>query len=241
MTQPDREFSYDSVADGYAAAIDDAPYNALYERPAMLGLLPPVEGRRILEAGCGAGWYTEQLLARGARVTAVDASGALVEHTRRRVAALGGDARGRADVRVADLRQPLDFAANGSFDGIVSALVMHYLRDWSTALAEFRRVLTPGGWLLFSTHHPAADAADLGEGESYFDVVQMEDFWKDIGTVRFYRRPLMAIGEALAGAGFGIERIVEPRPTEAFRAARPEKYAGLLRRPEFILVLARPW
>lgn len=240
MSQPDREFSYDSVADGYAAAIDQAPYNALYERPAMLGLLPPLEGRRILEAGCGAGWYTEQLLARGARVTAVDASAALVEHTRRRVAALPSGAGERADVRVADLREPLDFAASGGFDGVVSALVMHYLRDWSTALAEFRRVLAPGGWLLFSTHHPAADAADLAEGDSYFDVVQMEDVWKDIGTVRFYRRPLMAIADALAGAGFAIDRIVEPRPTEAFRAARPDAYERLLRRPEFILFLARP-
>ena len=95
MTSPDIPFSYDSVADGYAAAIDHAPYNALYERPAMLGLLPPVDGRRILEAGCGAGWYTEQLLARGARVSAVDASAALVEHTRRRIAMLAPEARER--------------------------------------------------------------------------------------------------------------------------------------------------
>jgi SAM-dependent methyltransferase len=241
MSQPDREFSYDPIADTYAASIDHSPYNALYERPAMLGLLPPVDGRRILEAGCGAGWYTEQLLMRGARVTALDASAALVDHTRRRIAALSSPVHVRADVRVADLRQPLAFAADGSFDGVVSALVMHYLRDWSTALAEFRRVLAPGGWLLFSTHHPAADAADLKEGDDYFDVVQMEDCWKDIGTVRFYRRSLTAIGGALAGAGLGIERIVEPRPTEAFRAARPDAYERLLRRPEFILFLARPW
>jgi len=240
MSQPDREFSYDSVADAFAAGIDDAPYNALYERPAMLGLLPPVDGQRILEAGCGAGWYTEQLLARGARVTAVDASAALVKHTRRRIAALPSVTCERADVRVADLRQPLTFAADGSFDGIVSALVMHYLRDWSTALAEFRRVLAPGGWLLFSTHHPMADAADLQDGDDYFDIVQMEDTWKDIGTVRFYRRSLTAIGDALAGAGLGIERIVEPRPTDAFRVARPDSYARLLRRPEFIIFLARP-
>ncbi|HVG46157.1 MAG TPA: class I SAM-dependent methyltransferase, partial [Longimicrobium sp.] len=227
--------------DRYAETIDQAPYNALYERPAMLAALPEVEGRRILEAGCGAGWYTEQLLARGARVSAVDASAAMVEHTRRRVATLGAEARGRAKVRVADLRERLHFAADGSFDGVVSALVLHYLRDWSTALAEFRRVLAPGGWLLFSTHHPAADAARLPEGARYFDVVQEEDFWKGVGTVRFYRRPLMAIADALAGAGFGIERIVEPRPTDEFRAMKPDAYRRLLRQPEFLLVLARPW
>ncbi|HET7228638.1 MAG TPA: class I SAM-dependent methyltransferase [Longimicrobium sp.] len=241
MNKPDIEFSYDPIADGYAAAIDQAPYNAYYERPAVLASLPPVDGKRILEAGCGAGWYTEQLLLRGARVTALDASASLVDHTRRRIASLGADASERGEARVADLREPLAFAPDASFDGIVSALVMHYLRDWSVPVAEFRRVLKPGGWFLFSTHHPAADARDLDEGESYFDVVQEEDTWKDIGTVRFYRRPLMAISDALAAGGFGIERIIEPRPTEAFRAARPDAYERLMRQPEFILILARPW
>jgi len=240
MSQPDIEFSYDSVADEYAATIDEAPYNAHYERPAMLAALPPVAGRRILEAGCGAGWYTEQLLARGAYVTAVDESARMVEHTRRRIAALAG-ADGRVEARVADLRQPLSFAADASYHGVVSALTMHYLRDWSTPLGEFRRVLKPGGWLLFSTHHPTADAMDLAEGESYFDVVQLEDWWKRVGTVRFFRRPLMSITDALADAGFGIERIIEPRPTGAFRAAKPGSVPRLMRRPEFIILLARPW
>ena len=35
----DYAFSYDDIADAYAAGVDSAPYNALYERPAMLDLL----------------------------------------------------------------------------------------------------------------------------------------------------------------------------------------------------------
>ncbi|HEX6751607.1 MAG TPA: class I SAM-dependent methyltransferase [Longimicrobium sp.] len=237
----DQEFSYDEIADAYAESIDESPYNALYERPAVLALLPPIGGKRILEAGCGGGWYTEQLLRRGARVTAVDGSAPMVEHARRRIAALPAEMRGRAEVRAADLRRPLDFAADGAFEGIVSALVLHYLRDWGPALAEFRRVLAPGGWLLFSTHHPAADANRLAHGEDYFDVVQEEDHWARVGLVRFYRRPLTAIAGALADAGFGIERIVEPRPSEAFRQLKPDAYERLLRFPEFLLALARPW
>ena len=237
----DEEFSYDGIADGYAATIDQAPYNAFYERPTMLGMLPPVDGKRILEAGCGEGWYTERLLARGARVTAFDASAQMLAHARRRLAALSAEAQGRMELHVADLRRPLEFAADAGFDGIVSALVLHYLRDWSTAMAEFRRALAPGGWLLFSTHHPAADASRLREGASYFDVVQEEDYWKRLGRVLFYRRPLMAIADALADARFGIERIVEPRPGEDFRRAKPDSYEQLLRFPEFIFILARPW
>ncbi|HEX8246258.1 MAG TPA: class I SAM-dependent methyltransferase [Longimicrobium sp.] len=242
MHRPDEEFTYDTIADAYAESIEVAPYNAYYERPTMLGLLPPVNGKRILEVGCGEGWYTERLLARGAHVTGFDASAQMLEHARRRLSALPAEAQARVELREADLRRPLEFAAGAGYDGIVSALVMHYVRDWSIALSEFRRVLAPGGWLLFSTHHPAADAARLKEGESYFDVVQEEDYWKRCGRVLFYRRPLTAISDALADAGFGIERIVEPIPGEAFRqVAKPGAYAQMLRFPEFIFFLARPW
>lgn len=233
MHSADPPFSYDSIADAYAAHIDEAPYNKLYERPAMMALLPQVRGARVLDAGCGAGWYSEQLIARGARVTSIDASAALVRHTQAR---LGGG----ADVRVADLSQPLSFAPDASYDGIVSGLVLHYLRDWSTALAEFRRILKPDGWLLFSTHHPALDAT-LFSPERYLEVAKREDFWEHVGTVRFFHRPLCEIVNPLVDAGFAVQRLVEPAPSEAFRAVKPDSYERLMRQPAFLLVLARPW
>ena len=226
-------FSYDAIADAYAARVDDAPYNALYERPAMLSLLPEVDGLRVLDAGCGAGWYSEQLIARGARVTSIDASEAMVRYARARL----GDA---ADVRVHDLARPLGFAEDASYGGIVSALALHYLRDWDPTLAEFRRILKPDGWLQFSTHHPAADAELFGTTR-YLDVEEREDSWDGVGTVRFYHRPLREIVNALADAGFAIRRMEEPVPTEAFRALKPDSYERLLRQPSFLLVLARPW
>jgi SAM-dependent methyltransferase len=192
-----------------------------------------VRGARVLDAGCGAGWYSEQLIARGARVTSIDESAEMVRHTRTRL----GEG---ADVRVADLTQPLSFAEEASFDGIVSALVLHYLRDWSMALAEFRRILKPDGWLLFSTHHPAADAARIDPAR-YLDVEPREDVWKWAGTIRFFRRPLCQVVNPLADAGFAIQRLVEPEPGEAFRRAKPAAWERLMRQPEFLLVLARPW
>ena len=229
----EREFSYDEVADAYAARVEDSPYNAHYERPAMLALLPPLDGLRVLDAGCGSGIYAGLLTDRGARVTGIDESAAMVEHARRRLAGRG------AELRVADLRAPLPFA-DGSFDGIVSALVLHYLRDWAVPLAEFRRVLRPGGWLAFSTHHPAAEAAYF-QPERYLDVERVEDAWEGVGTVRFYRRPISRIVNDLAAAGFAIERMVEPLPTEEFRRRRPDHYERMLRQPNFLLIRARPW
>lgn len=229
----DPGFSYDAIADTYAAKVTDAPYNAHYERPAMLDLLPPVDGLHVLDAGCGSGIYAELLADRGARVTGIDGSAAMLEHARRRLAAR------EVDLRVADLRAPLPFA-DGGFDGIVSALVLHYLRDWAPALAEFRRVLRPGGWLAFSTHHPAAEAL-LFKPARYLDVELLEDEWDGVGTVRFYRRPVHRIVNDLAEAGFAIERMVEPLPTETFRQRKPEAYEAMLRQPQFLLIRARPW
>src|SRR3990172_2940250 len=104
---------YDAMADAYNARVDTQPHNALYERPAVLSLLPPLAGLTVLDAGCGSGWYAQQYLDNGAkRVVCVDASQkmAAAAHTR-----LGE----RAQVLVADLSKPLSFAISGKFDLVV--------------------------------------------------------------------------------------------------------------------------
>lgn len=226
-------FSYDAIADGYAAGVETAPYNALYERPAMLAMLPPVDGRRVLDAGCGSGLYCQLLLERGARVTGVDESARMVAHARRRLADRD------VELRVADLRDPLPYG-DGSFDGVLSALTLHYLEDWAPPLAEFRRVLAPDGWLLLSTHHPGSDVAHFKPAR-YLDVEPLEDTIDWAGPIRFYRRPMSRIINQLAQAGFAIERMEETEPTDAFRQLKPERYARIVRQPEFLFIRARPW
>ncbi|MDP9177692.1 MAG: methyltransferase domain-containing protein, partial [Gemmatimonadota bacterium] len=131
-----------------------------------------------------------------------------------------------------------DFLDDASVDGVLSALVLHYLRDWGPTLAEFRRILKPGGWLLLSTHHPATEAA-LFDIANYFETEQLEDYWDWVGRVRFYRRPLSAITGALTDAGFVIDKVEEPRPTEWFREEKPDAYARLLKHPQFLIIRAR--
>lgn len=216
----------------YAEQVDRRPHNAFYERPATLSLLPSLAGKRVLDAGCGAGWYTEYLLAQGATVTAIDASPHLVSFTRERV-------RGQATVLQADLRQPLTFAADRSFDLVVSSLVLHYLADMGPTLAEFRRILAPEGHLVFSVHHPCLTQR-LFQLTDYFTVVEVEDEWPWLGKVRFYHHSLTGICQALAEASFVIEQLVEPRPVAAFKEVDPEGYARLLRNPGFLVIRSKP-
>ena len=231
-----RRFNYDSIAADYAAKVDNAPYNAFYERPGVVSLLPDLRGARILDAGCGSGWYAEQLLDRGARVSAIDASGAMVDHARTRLEKKAG-ASGRFDVRVADLTDKLPFD-DRTFDGVVSPLVLHYLRDWRPTLREMHRVLGVNGWLLFSTHHPAADA-ELFETGNYFAIEHVVDHWDWVGRVEFFRRSLTEIISSVLESGFVIEKLVEPVPTAEFKSAEPEAWKRLMHQPAFLIIKAR--
>ena len=231
-----RQFNYDAIAAEYAAKVDSAPYNALYERPAMLSLLPDVKGKRILDAGCGSGWYAEQLLERGAHVSAIDASAAMVDFSRARLEKKHAGS-GRFDLQVADLANKLPFG-DGTFDGVVSPLVLHYMRDWRPALGEMRRVLVANGWLLFSTHHPAADAA-LFETKDYFATEHVVDHWDWVGRVEFYRRSLTEIVSSVIESGFVIDKVVEPVPTAEFKTAKPDSWRRLMHQPEFLILKVR--
>src|SRR6476660_2481577 len=120
----------------------------LLQRPAVLALAGDVAGRRILDAGCGSGPLFAELRERGAVISGIDASAGILEVARRRL----GD---EADLRVADLRDPLPFP-DAAFDDVIASLVLHYLEDWGPTLGEFRRVLVPGGRVIVSVDHPFA-------------------------------------------------------------------------------------
>lgn len=195
---------YDGFAEHYAADTESNLINGYYERPAMIGLAGDVNGRRILDAGCGSGPLSAALRERGAIVTGFDASRAMVELAGRR---LGRDVR----LLVADLGKPLPFAA-GAFDDVVASLVLHYLADWTTPLAELRRVLRPGGRLLLSVNHPMVYPA-LHPGTDYFALTRWTDEYTFDGhptQLTFWHRPLHAMTDAFSDAGFRLSVISEP-------------------------------
>lgn len=229
MTEPT---DYDTIADRYSAHIDQRPWNALYERPAMLALLPDVTGKDVLDAGCGHGWYADQLVRKGARVVAVDRSTRMVELANARLA-------GRARVVRADLGDLQDVLPDASIDLILSSLVLHYVADLGQAFREFARLLRPAGRLVLSTHHPTHDPVSLRE-PGYLVEEIIEERWGWLGeNMRYFRRPLSSFTEPLAQTGFVIERLCEPRPDETLRTADPKGYEQLSRLPAFLLIRAR--
>ena len=214
---------YDGFAEAYAAENETSLLNAYYARPAMLDLAGDVAGRRILDAGCGAGPLSAALRDRGATVTGFDASGGMLELARRR---LGDD----ADLRLADLADPLPFP-DGAFDDVVACLVLHYLKDWTAPLAELRRVLVPGGRLIVAVAHPFVTQLvrmQAGPGADYFATAKHTEQWTLGGhsaLMTFWNRPLHAMTDAFTAAGFRIAVVSEPPPAPGARELFPEAFA----------------
>ncbi|WNZ27452.1 class I SAM-dependent methyltransferase [Leptolyngbya sp. NK1-12] len=250
MTDPPKpigERNYQQFAERYAAAVETKAHNAYYERPATLSLLPDVAGLRILDAGCGPGIYSEWLLQRGALVVACDVTPQMVAITKRRLGIQEKPEEQRVKVYQADITQPLNFADDGSFDLVLCPLVLDNIADWHPVFAEFVRVLHSGGRFVFSCGNPTADfiytqSKQLTLG-NYFEVEQFTMEWRGFGepypVVTSYRRSWQAVLNPLIEAGFVLEQILEPQPTEQFRLTDPVGYAKLMCEPGFLCIRAR--
>jgi SAM-dependent methyltransferase len=223
--------AYNEMAKYYEQYVDTKPWNAYYERPATLSLLPDVKDKHVLDAGCAGGWYTKWLLDQGAHVCAVDFNKNMVEAAKRRTG-------NRGCIIQADLNMPLDFIQDGSIDIIVASLVLHYIKNISKVFGEFYRILKTGGVLVFSVHHPFMDFLNFCR-DNYLALELLEDEWTmgdEKIAVQFYRRPLHAIVQPMIDHRFTIEKILEPIPTQEFKEAMPEVYTRLTKRPQFLCI-----
>ncbi|UUV32422.1 class I SAM-dependent methyltransferase [Amycolatopsis roodepoortensis] len=214
------ENDYDAFAEAYAAETENSLLNAYYTRPAILDLAGDVDGRRILDAGCGAGPLFEALRERGAIMTGFDSSAKMLELARRR---LGDDAA----LQVADIGAPLPFP-DGAFDDVIASLVLHYLEDWTAPLAEIRRVLKPGGRLIMAVNHPLIFKL-VHPGADYFQTAKWSDEYVFDGrkaVLTYWHRPLHAMTDAFTAAGFRTAVVSEPPPAPGAHERFPEDLAG---------------
>ena len=224
--------AYDEIAERYALEAPTNAYNAEYERPATLSLLPDVRGLRVLDAGCGPGIYSEWLVSHGAAVVSVDASREMLRLAEQRLGA-------KVTIRFADLREPLSFIANGALDLVLAALVFDSIKDWRPLFSELGRILADNGLVVFSIGHPMAEF-ELSETKHYFDVELTQSEWTNYGVmVPSYRRPFQDVFDPLLENGFRIEKVLEPRPTEACERIAPRVYKKLNENPWFLCIRAR--
>jgi SAM-dependent methyltransferase len=176
-------------------------------------ILPPAPGR-TLEIGCGEGRVARELVAIGHGVIAVDPSPTLVRAARELDAA-------SAYVAADGTRLPFADGAFGTVMAYNSLQAMADVADMPRAVREAGRVVGPGGYFCACVAHPMTDmalvdAASGGDGAApYFDRRRVDTTVRKDGlTMRFHgwMYTLEDYAQALAAAGFMIERVHEPQP-----------------------------
>ncbi len=208
--------------------------------PAFFQMLPPVHGLTGLDIGCGEGHNTRQLAQLGAQVTAIDIAEDFIAFARQSEASqsLGIDYRVASAVEL-----PFE---NGSFDFATAFMSLMDIPETDRAVHEAHRVLKPGGFLQFSISHPCFDTPhrrNLRDARGQTFAIEVGDYFRNLNgqvtqwlfkaapaerkqrlplfnTPRF-TRTLSQWMNLLVEAGFGIEQIEEPRPSDATVQACP--------------------
>ena len=200
--------------------LDGAP-----EWPTIVSMLPAITGKRVVDLGCGFGWFCRWAREAGAAsVLGLDVSANMLARARETTvdAAIA--------YRQADL-ETLELPAS-SFDLAYSSLTLHYLERLGALFATIHRALAPGGCFVFSAEHPLYTEP----GPDYLDEGPRTSDWLAKGVVKQHRT-LATYLNLLIAAGFTVRRVEEWGPTRAEIAAHPEWKIDH-RRPAFLLVSA---
>jgi malonyl-CoA O-methyltransferase len=141
---------YDLWASTYDAT--DNPIVAVdgHVLPPMMDALGSWAGLCVLDAGCGTGRHTAWLAQRAERVLAMDFSEGMLAQARQRLAGASNVEFHQQDLSA----PPFSGLADGCVDRALCALVGEHIPDLAGLFAELRRLLRPGGWLVFSVYHP---------------------------------------------------------------------------------------
>ncbi|WP_420310356.1 class I SAM-dependent methyltransferase [Streptomyces sp. YS-B37] len=178
------------------AAYYDEPGNQMIdiEQPVVRRILDGLPVGTALDAACGTGRHTAHLHRLGHRVTGVDASPEMLARARERLPDV--------DLREADLHR-LPFP-DDAVDTVVCALALTHVPDLAAVLAEFARVLRPGGHLVISDAHLMS---------SYLRPTLPRRPGPDGRPTLLteYHRPLSAYLSAALPLGFQVRHCEEPR------------------------------
>ena len=197
--------------DGAQLPTDVVSYGFDIPREDSLKLLGNVEGKRVLDLGCGTGHNAIALARAGAKVVAVDSSAEQVAEARAACEREGV----KVELHHAPLAE-LAFIRADTIDVAVSAHGLAAERDIDRVFRQVDRVLRPERHFVLSLPHPAYAVVDHTDPElrvrrSYWDTAPIEASGPD--GPRDVPRTIGGLLQSLSRANFRIDHVLEPEPT----------------------------
>lgn len=176
-----------------------ATYSAPFRTPVRHWYWPlggDLSGRRVLDAGCGAGVDAVAYADKAQEVVAVDISSGMVVAARARcqnvpnVQVVHGDAE-----RVA--------AERAHFDVVFSVMEIFHHEDVAQAIRAYADSLIPDGVLVLVTNHPSRNALVRGDGNDAF-IGWYDEVWPDSSVIRTWHQPEASYERQFADAGLRL-------------------------------------
>ena len=218
--------------------------NELFEKPALFSLLPPLEGKAVIDLGCGYGEHCIEYIRRGAAsVVGIDIS--------EKMLAVAKAENSHPKITYLHMAMEDLSSIKGKFDMAASSLALQYVEDYGTLVHDVHELLNDNGLFIFSQEHPMNTCFSDGDRwtrdengrkihaniSNYGVEKEWESTWF-IDHVKKYHRMFSTVLNTLIDNGFAIEKIIEPTPTEEILTSNPDQ-EDLFHRPDFLLVRAR--
>jgi SAM-dependent methyltransferase len=219
-------------------------FNDFVEQPAIKSAISSLNGKTVLDLGCGNGQFSKYCVDNGAlKVTAVDISMNMIELAKNENK---HDKIEYICTSIEDLE-----IKNQKFDIIISSLTTHYIEDYTGLIEKVVSLLNTNGEFIFSTEHPIVtarkemnnwikdeDGNKLHWGlDNYQEEGKREEHWYIDGVV-IYHRNISTLINTLINSGLALEKIIEPQAIPIGLEKMPQ-LVDEERRPSIIVIKAR--
>jgi len=214
-----KDTSWGGVADWYEGHLaGDDTYHGKVIAPNLMRILDARSGMKILDVGCGEGYFTRLIAQSGADVSGADIAGELVRKAQ----------KATPDIPYHTApAEKMDFAGDAFFDKLTCVLALQNMERVEIVFKECARILKPGGKLIFVLNHPSfriPKKSSWGWDEKENVQYRRVDAYLSAARAKMdmapgqgeggphtwsFHRSLRDYMKALAAGGFGITRLEE--------------------------------
>ena len=217
MTEKEIERWWDEAAEYYQKEISGdrlktVSYGPLASTENKLKLLGSVNGKQVLDLGCGGGQCAISLAKKGAICTGIDISAKQLGYAAKLANANSVDVK-----FIKNSFSNLKIFRNNSYDIVVSILALQYAGDLSKVFTEVKRILKKNGIFVFSFEHPfylliEPNGMTLSNSYQKTGQTKEEETWPDGSKHKFfmYRRKISGICDSITDSGLKLVKIIEP-------------------------------